>query len=56
MVFAIEPMFVSGPDNETRIADDGWTVLANGPTAHFEHTIVVAELGWPRTLTKMEEE
>lgn len=56
MVLAIEPMFVAGLNNETQVADDKWTVLANGPTAHFEHTIVVTELGEPRILTQREEE
>lgn len=56
MVLAIEPMFVAGPDADTKVADDKWTVLANGPTAHFEHTIVVAEFGEPHVFTKREEE
>jgi methionyl aminopeptidase len=56
MVLAIEPMFVAGSDADTRVAKDGWTVLANGPTAHFEHTIAVSELGEPRILTGTERE
>jgi methionyl aminopeptidase len=56
MVLAIEPMFVAGPDADTKVGDDGWTVLTNGPAVHFEHSIVVSELGEPRILTKMEEE
>lgn len=54
MVLAIEPMFVDGPDAETKEAGDGWTVLVNGRSAHCEHTIVVAELGEPRILTRKE--
>lgn len=56
MVLAIEPMFVAGSDAKTKVADDGWTVLSSGPAAHFEHTIVVSELGEPRVLTRRERE
>jgi methionyl aminopeptidase len=56
MILAIEPMFVAGPNAQTIVAKDGWTVLSSGPSAHFEHTIVVSELGEPRILTKREEE
>jgi methionyl aminopeptidase len=56
MVFAIEPMFVAGSNIHTSIAENGWTVLTNGLTAHFEDTIVITELGEPKVLTKMEEE
>ncbi|MGH8979645.1 MAG: type I methionyl aminopeptidase [Acidimicrobiales bacterium] len=46
MVFAVEPMVnVGGP--ETRLLDDGWSVLtADGSlSAHFEHTIAVTDNG-----------
>jgi methionyl aminopeptidase len=56
MVLAIEPMFVAGPNAQTEVAKDGWTVLSSGPSAHFEHTIVISELGEPKLLTKREEE
>ncbi len=56
MVLAIEPMFVAGPDVDTAVAANGWTVRASGPAAHFEHSIVVSELGEPRVLTGREEE
>jgi len=56
MVLAIEPMFVAGLNADTKLAADGWTVLASGPTAHFEYSIVVSEFGEPRILTKMGEE
>jgi methionyl aminopeptidase len=55
MVLAIEPMFVVGPDANTKVAADGWTVLTNGLSAHFEHTVVVTELGEPKILTKEKE-
>lgn len=56
MVLAIEPMLVAGPNADTTVAGDGWTVLANGPTAHFEHSVAVSGSGEPRILTEMEEE
>jgi len=55
MVLAIEPMFVAGSNARTKVAENGWTVLANGPAAHFEDTIVVTESG-PRILTERKEE
>ncbi len=53
MVFAIEPMVnVGGPD--VRVLDDEWTaVTADGSlSAHFEHTILIAEDG-PEVLTRI---
>ena len=41
MVLAIEPMFIDGESNHTTISNDGWSVIASGLCAHFEHTIVV---------------
>lgn len=51
LVVAIEPMVVLG-SRETRILDDGWTVVTADGTraAHFEHTIAVTDDG-PQVLT-----
>ncbi len=51
MVFAVEPMVNAGGP-ETRVLDDGWTVVtADGSlSAHFEHTIAVTPDG-PEVLT-----
>ena len=51
MVLAIEPM-VNGGKADTRLLDDGWTVVtADGSrSAHFEHTIAITEQG-PQVLT-----
>lgn len=51
MVLAIEPMVTAG-DPETRLLEDGWTVVtADGQrAAHWEHTVAVTEDG-PRVLT-----
>jgi methionyl aminopeptidase len=46
MTMAIEPMVnIGGP--ETRVMDDGWTVVtADGsPSAHFEHTVAITPEG-----------
>ena len=50
-VFAIEPMVNAG-GTETRLLDDGWTVVtADGSlSAHFEHTIAITDEG-PEVLT-----
>jgi methionyl aminopeptidase len=52
MVFAIEPMVNAGTA-ETRVLEDNWSVVtADGRlSAHFEHTIAVAEDG-PEVLTR----
>ena len=44
MTLVIEPMVNIGGD-ETRVLDDGWTVVtADGSlSAHFEHTVVITE-------------
>ena len=44
MTLAIEPM-INGGSYEVRVLDDGWTVVTRDgmPSAHFEHTIAVAE-------------
>lgn len=53
MAFAIEPMVNAGRW-ETRLLDDGWTVVtADGSlSAHFEHTVAVTEDG-PLVLTEL---
>ena len=53
MVFAIEPMVNMGAW-QTRILDDGWTVVTQdgAPSAHFEHTVAVTAKG-PEILTKI---
>ena len=50
-VLTVEPILALGC-SELRMGDDGWTVLTadGGPTAHAEHTIVVAQ-GRPLVLT-----
>lgn len=54
MILAIEPMMIDG-SAETKISEDGWTVIADGNSAHFEHTILVTE-GEPIILTLRDEE
>jgi methionyl aminopeptidase len=51
MAICIEPMFNIGGD-ETRVLDDGWTVVtADGSlSAHFEHTVAITPDG-PEVLT-----
>ena len=51
MTIAIEPMIMSG-SWETKILDDGWTVVtADGSlSAHFEHTVAITAEG-PEILT-----
>jgi methionyl aminopeptidase len=50
-VFAVEPMVSAGTD-DTRVLDDGWTVVtADGSwAAHWEHTVAVTDDG-PEILT-----
>lgn len=52
MVFAIEPMVNLGR-RETKILDDGWTVVTydGKPSAHFEHTVAITANG-PEILTQ----
>ena len=51
MTIAIEPMIMTG-SWETKILDDGWTVVtADGSlSAHFEHTVAITDDG-PEVLT-----
>jgi methionyl aminopeptidase len=44
MTIAIEPMVMIG-STETKVLSDGWTVMGNGISAHFEHSIAVTENG-----------
>lgn len=41
MTLAIEPLFVLGTSNRTRVMPDGWTVVCDDLCSHFEHTIFV---------------
>jgi methionyl aminopeptidase len=43
MTLAIEPLFVLGNSNRTRVMDDGWTVVCDDLCSHHEHTIFVHE-------------
>jgi methionyl aminopeptidase len=54
LVLAVEPMVNRGR-RHTRLLADGWTVVtADGsPSAHFEHTVAVAEAG-PWVLTALD--
>ena len=54
VVLAIEPMLMGGGHDETREADDGWTVLTidGSHAAHVEHTVLVTERG-PDILTRL---
>jgi methionyl aminopeptidase len=51
MALAIEPLLVLGSP-ETRLLDDGWTVVSEGGgwSAHFEHTVAITAAG-PWVLT-----
>jgi methionyl aminopeptidase len=51
MALAIEPLLVLG-SAETRLQDDGWTVVSEdgGWSAHFEHTVAITAAG-PWVLT-----
>ncbi len=51
MALAIEPMFNLGTE-ETRLLDDGWTVVTRDGalSAHFEHTVAITKEG-PLVLT-----
>ena len=55
MVFAIEPMVTMGQP-AVRVLDDNWTAVTRDGSlaAHFEHTVVVSEVG-PEVLTQIAE-
>jgi methionyl aminopeptidase len=46
LVIAIEPMVNMGKAGVRTLAD-GWTIVTrdNKPSAHFEHTIVITQMG-----------
>lgn len=50
MVLAIEPMFIDAEEDDVIVGEDGWSVIARGDTAHFEHTILITD-GDPLVLT-----
>jgi methionyl aminopeptidase len=56
MSLAIEPLFVLGNSNETKISNDGWTVLANDICAHEEHTLYIHQNGEIEVMTRRENE
>lgn len=43
MSLAIEPLFCLGLSNNTKTLSDGWTVVTNDISAHFEHTIYISK-------------
>jgi methionyl aminopeptidase len=44
MIIAIEPLLVNSTSTtNTRVADDKWTVLSDGLSAHFEHSVLVLD-------------
>jgi methionyl aminopeptidase len=49
MILALEPMYTMG-DSNTSVADDNWSVIVGGKSAHCEHTILITENG-PLVLT-----
>jgi methionyl aminopeptidase len=55
VVLAIEPMFIIGKSNKTKVSHDGWSVFTDGISAHCEHTIVVHNDG-PIILTRRDYE
>lgn len=50
MILAIEPMLIDSKNNSTKT--NGWNVIANGVTAHCEHTILITK-GEPYILTEV---
>lgn len=45
MVLAIEPMFSIGTEKIIQKPDESWATADNSLSAHFEHTITIAETG-----------
>jgi methionyl aminopeptidase len=43
MVLAVEPLFVIGKSNATKVLSDGWTVECQDVCAHFEHSLYIHE-------------
>jgi len=54
MTFAIEPMLVIGSSNKTKIAEDQWTVIAEGISVHEESTISIDQDGNIIDMTKLD--
>ena len=50
MVLAIEPMFING-HSKLSVAENKWDIVAEGLTAHYEHTILITDKE-PYILTK----
>jgi methionyl aminopeptidase len=44
-------MFIDSKSNRVEILADGWSVMAQGNAAHFEHTVAVTDDD-PLILTK----
>lgn len=55
MALAIEPLFVLGKSNATRVSDDGWTVVCDNICSHHEHSIYIHD-DWVEVITAREEE
>lgn len=45
LTIAIEPMVTLCRDTETKVLDDGWTVVTKDIGAHFEHSVALTEDG-----------
>lgn len=41
MVFAIEPLLVRGDSTKTKIDRDGWTIVSENVSCHYEHSILI---------------
>ena len=52
LAIAIEPMFVFGSDNSTKVLDDEWTVVTNSYGCHFEHSVTVDDTGQVHIVTQ----
>jgi methionyl aminopeptidase len=49
---AIEPMFVFGMDNSTKVSEDNWAVKTKQIGCHFEHSVTVDNNGIPQIITE----
>lgn len=57
MSFAIEPLFVIGNSNNTKISSsDGWTVAADDICSHEENTVFIHSSGTVENMTRCENE
>ena len=43
MVLAIEPLFVIGSSTRTQTLEDGWTIVTDDVSSHYEHSVYVHE-------------